>query len=546
MASRSPSGLTDDRSIAKSTPQGLALALTTLVVLAVLGAKVYTGHVWEDFLFTFRNSENLVAGHGLLYQMGERTHSFTSPLNVLLPALFKALIPGEGYGAGLWGFTLVSVGVCGLGLWAYLKFVLGAGDRASRIEALVVALCLGLNVRLVVFSFAGQESGLWAGFLFLAFVALQRGGELSWRTLGISAAGLMWTRPDCCVHIVLLVLAAFVFPDRPRAELVRPFVKAAALAAVLYLPWFAWAWWYYGSPVPQTIFAKMGLYGPVSAGAKLAAFAKAFPDALGGAFAPIYADAGGWPAWVMWFARAAGLVCGAYWLLPTADRVGRFASFVFLGSAAYLALVGVSGVMYPWYFVPCVVFGVIALGRIVATSLRSGQMARTVFAYAAMSSMAVGLGYQSVYTLPQMKLRQTLVEDGVRKPVGLWLRDHQKPSETAMLEPAGYIGYYAGTHILDYPGLVSPRVVAARRKMQAGMWGAIVDLQPDWLVLRPNEAKAFMDVPIIGLSYDLVKIFDVRAEVYRYHDLPGYGFLSSDACFHIYRRKIHASAPAAR
>jgi hypothetical protein len=515
----------------------LALGLASLVILAVLGAKLYTGHVWEDFLITFRHSENLVAGNGLVYQPGERTHGFTSPLNVLLPALFKAVIPGEGYAAGLWGFTLISFGVWWLGLKNYLEFALQPGDRSSRMGALAFALCLVLSVRLVVFSFAGQEGGLWSGFLLLAFVALQRKDELRWRVLGISAAGLMWTRPDSCVHIVVLVLAAFVFPHQPRKELIRPFLKSAGLAAALYLPWFAWAWWYYGSPVPHTILAKMNEDAATSADASVVALATRFSDALGGAFLPIYPEAGGWSAWVLWFGRALGIVCGAYWLIPTADRIGRTASFVFFGSAAYLAAVGTSGRMFPWYFVPGAVFGAITIGQIVTTHLRATKPLRTLVAQLVLVAIVGGLGYQTVYTLLQMNLRQRLVEEGVRKPVGLWLRANQKAGETALMEPIGYIGYYAGTHILDYPGLATPRVVEARRKLKLGMWGAIIELQPNWLVLRPGEAEALMSIPVLSNRYEMVRAFDARLEVYRYHSLPGYGFLSSDSCFLIFRRK---------
>ena len=48
---------------------------------------IYTNHTWEDYYITYRASKNLATGHGLTFTQGERVHSFTSPLGVLLPAL---------------------------------------------------------------------------------------------------------------------------------------------------------------------------------------------------------------------------------------------------------------------------------------------------------------------------------------------------------------------------------------------------------------------------------------------------------------------------
>ncbi|MGA3285463.1 MAG: hypothetical protein ABSD57_13530, partial [Verrucomicrobiota bacterium] len=58
------------------------------VLLVGLVFAACTQHVWEDYWITFRASRNLVTGHGLVFTPGERLHTFTSPLGVLLPAAF--------------------------------------------------------------------------------------------------------------------------------------------------------------------------------------------------------------------------------------------------------------------------------------------------------------------------------------------------------------------------------------------------------------------------------------------------------------------------
>ena len=62
---------------------GVAFAVPLLYAL-------YTGHIWEDFLITFRFSQNLCEGHGLVYRPGERVYGSTSPLGTLHDALSPA------------------------------------------------------------------------------------------------------------------------------------------------------------------------------------------------------------------------------------------------------------------------------------------------------------------------------------------------------------------------------------------------------------------------------------------------------------------------
>jgi len=517
---------------------GLAIALGASLVLAGVGVKLYTGHVWEDFLITYRFSENLVEGRGLVYQPGERVFGFTSPLNALLPALFKAVLGGPGYARPLWAFALASLGVLAGGFAALAALLRdGPADRA-RAEPVLVALLCALQIKLTANAVNGQEAGLWAGFLFLALWALLRpaGG---WRALGVCAAGLLWTRPDAIVQIAFLGLGALLFADGGRAGLARRMGKAAALGAALYLPWLAWTTWYYGSPVPHTITAKINMFDEAPGlGRHLLSFLALLPQAMGQGFEPIYSGAGGWPPWVRGLGLAAGAVCSTYWLVPGPDRVGRTASLAYLGTSAYLAWVGSVGMIFPWYYVPCCALGAVVLARVLGGALAADGARRPVrvAALAALGALVLGLGYETLYSLPQLRLRQEFVEDGTRREVGLWLRDRVRPGDTVFLEPIGYIGYYSRAHILDFPGLVAPEVVRARRATGAGFFGCIGSLRPTWLVLRPHELVELKKLPQVQARYAYAATFDAGPALEPYRGLPGFRFLESDSHLIILRR----------
>jgi len=82
----------------------IAFALTALAALIF---AYYTQHAWEDYYITYRSSKNLATGHGLVYNTGDRLHTFTSPLGVLLPALASLLTANSSDPAALWIFRIM-------------------------------------------------------------------------------------------------------------------------------------------------------------------------------------------------------------------------------------------------------------------------------------------------------------------------------------------------------------------------------------------------------------------------------------------------------
>src|SRR5690606_2053933 len=86
---------------------GMVFAFASAIVLA-LSFALYTQHAWEDYYITFRASKNLATGHGLVFNPGDRLHTFTSPLGVLLPALSYLLTGNSSDDAALWIFRVFS------------------------------------------------------------------------------------------------------------------------------------------------------------------------------------------------------------------------------------------------------------------------------------------------------------------------------------------------------------------------------------------------------------------------------------------------------
>jgi hypothetical protein len=160
-----------------------------------------------------------------------------------------------------------------------------------------------------------------------------------------------------------------------------------------------------------------------------------------------------------------------------------------------------------------------------------------VAAVALLLALAAERGWLLLLMAGQMKVQEAEVEMGNRKRVGDWLHEHVRPGDRVYLEPAGYIGYFSGAHVLDWPGLVSPEVVRLR-KQGYDRFDLEGQLRPEWFVLRPFEAEAMEDKDYFR-DYEEAAVFDVTDRVgeQAYPALPGRSYLLFDAKFTVYRRK---------
>jgi hypothetical protein len=549
-------------------PQRVAARPAILIFCAVfaiaMGFALYTHHAWEDYYITYRCSKNLALGHGMVFTPGERVHAFTSPLNTLIPAALNVMTGNCSDRLVLWLFRAISAGcLAGAAVLFYqIAQTLGMGRWATF--AWIGLLATGPGI--VDFTINGQEVGLMMFFLALSVHALMVPTGRFRLRLGLAWTGLMWTRPDSCVYIAAMAAAFWVFnagsaAQRTRWELLKTFLVAGALTALLYLPWVVWAWSYFGSAVPHTVVAKgFGHHFTLAeAWQKTCFLAEALYTAnfvvLALIFAPPYGGFAGWPSWMHTGCGLLTFISALYCLLPFADRQARALSLTFLLGAWYLALLPLA---FPWYLPNTTIFGTCVIGMLIhqlaqllgwlasrdvhGEILRPtrdwfvsrGGMALRAAALAGPAFSAVVL----VLCAMQLRVQQREVELGNRMQIGLWLREHaSSPKDSVFLEPLGYIGFFSQLKMYDWPGLCSPEVVAARRR--ASSWSTVIDdLKPDWLVLRPSEVELLKNgtPPVLAKDYQLARVFDVSERIKAYRYIPGRSYPECDQRFSVYRR----------
>jgi hypothetical protein len=530
------------------------------VTLVAAAFAAYTDHAWEDYWITYRASRNLATGQGLVFSPGERLHTFTSPLGALLPAGLCWLTGNTSDELVLWLFRVVSIAALAAALVCLLQVLLRL--QRHRLSTLLTVALVGLDAKTLDFSINGMETGILIFFLALALNGILVPGTRRLLRIGVGWAGMMWARPDSFVYIGALALGMMAFPPRTdggrsRLAWLRTLVGAGLVCAALYGPWVLWAWWYYGSPLPHTIVAKATNRPPlglVTLGTELLLFPVQLlvaDSSLTWTFLPHYAWFGGWPDTVHAAARVCGLAAAFAWLLPLLRPETRMLSLAFYLGQFYLS--AVVKAYFPWYLPAVAVLGYLTIGLMfdqvlgLASRLRKLGWDRGWLRHLprVLQGMAVvlvaGQVALTVGVARQMRVQQTLIENGVRRPIGLWLRDHARsPQDTVMLEPLGYVGYFSGLKMLDFAGLSSEEMVETRRRLGPEHESqAFLELRPDWLVLRPSEARyaGIVDPTRLGEFYEVAQVFDATDQVRAVPWLPGRAYLEYDQTFVVLRRK---------
>lgn len=456
----------------------LKFAIGILLSLAAVSLwvwyKMYTGRQMEDSLITFRYVENILAGHGMVFNVGERVLGTTTPLFTLLIASGSALFGGDSI---IQVADAISVLAC-LGTAVTLYYSI---REHGEVVAVISSIAFAVNPVTVWLSGGGMETAL---VIFLMggcwLSAVKRNFYLS----GSLAGALALTRPDTLAWTGLVLLSVAICEYDSGKNAITAIVKWLTMAAVVVLPWIVFAWIYFGSPIPNTIAAKLTID---AAKRDLSLFAIGEVLQLAGV------TNGSWTP--LSLAQAALFTGGCFGII--AKRALNFMIFP-------IYAIVFSGVLYfgnapfaDWYWAPCkwaTLITCVAGGCWLIQSVARTRNARRFQPAVQVAFGTIICGYAIVHltsSIPQDKAYQE-IEISTRQAVGEWLRHHTPDTAMVLTEPLGYIGYYSDRGILDMAGLVSPGIVniAKHSPNNAETFKRIlISYEPELIVLRSYEVR---------------------------------------------------------
>jgi len=226
--------------------------LMVFVIAISLVALVFN-HAWisEDSFITFRYVSNTVDGLGPVFNVGERVQGFTHPLWFILLVLGSLIGVDPIFLSIVYGlvFTFITVAILGRALSQLVP-------NLFTLLLLVALACLlwGLSDPWISFQTSGLENSL-SHLLIVAILIeawLHTMSRPGW--LLFLVVLLCLTRPDFIIFCIPVVIVLLI-----RMRSIRR-VSDLAWAGIPALVWLVFAWTFYGNGLPNTAYAKMGIY----------------------------------------------------------------------------------------------------------------------------------------------------------------------------------------------------------------------------------------------------------------------------------------------
>lgn len=502
---------------------------------------VLTQHIQEDAYITFRCALNLAATGVYGYNPGERVSASTAHLSVVIAAALRWL-SGDMF-IRLLQLLYGAATVAG----TYLVIASIVAERRQRLRIWSVVCVLPASL---VIAYGGMESAL----VILLFGVILRRAVLS-RFDGWCAAAfflLPWTRPDA-IAIGIIVLIVSTWPGRALAW------NAAAYAALLLAGLVSWALFnrvYFGAFLTQSIISKAVVWMPsatddvIRRGLRATWRIVAGDAGMPGLFVPIetkYLHRLAIPSFVLTLTVAV-VMCARRDRDPS-----RRAALMALALTTVLPPVAYAfgGVLASWYFWPSrfAAYVLIAAAVVEALEHQSGRI-KQVMSWAAIGAvvlLAVGQWCFAVAWGTQERL--------YRGGIGQQIRSLSAPDDTLLLEPAGYIPFYAERRTWDEIGITSPAVTTYRRTHGERWWIEFVkDVSPT-LILERERMRAHVTLDGYQLTADEASWFDrhyslVRTFAYDPQSLRSSTVLARIASFsnanaYLLYRRVRSSDAAA-
>ena len=484
--------------------------LRGFIAAAVAARLVFwttTNRMFEDGLTTITHARNVPLGLGLVHHAGEgNVHGFTSAIGVLIPLAGELVHQGS----GMLAMRVASlIAVCIALVYARL---ICRDLRLGAFPTAFVLAYLAFDQNMIFYGMSGMETQV--------AVTVILGGVYHVRRQDLVASGIwLGLAPLARPEFVLWVAPALAYLALAN---LRRGIAAGGIAGAIVAPWILFTTAYYGSPIPNTVVAKAAvspipailsngsplpwlewLFGQVTGHIELLLYHfEPFHEVWSTAAAPLPGPVLIVIAVVVADLFAIGLVASrqvaGWW--PALAFVGLFFAYrvYFIPTINY----------YDWYLPPFLALVMI----VVAAGLQRIYVWRPMIT----KFLSVALAFAFAMHVPfsfGVESKVQAVENEVRTNVAEYLKATVPPGESVTSESAGYIGFYGGVKLFDYPGLTSKTSVRALQALppdQRDLPHLVAALRPDWLVLRPWELNSLREqFPEIAAEYQVVRVFQM-------------------------------------
>jgi hypothetical protein len=482
----------------------------------------------EDAFISFRFAKNLVNGHGLVWNLGEKpVEGYTNFLWVIIAAVllkFRLNI--------LWLSQAIGIIAGLLAIWYTYKFswrLLGLSRRLS----LVPCLFLALSGPFATWTSSGMEINLFAllilmaGYHFVSYWKFNASQDLFVCFISLFSATL--TRPEgflifCLIFVLSLIL--FFLNKVSLKNILFPLLSFI----IPFLAYFLWRFAYFGFLLPNTFYAKTG--GSTLQYLRGWEYVKFFSICFLAPFLPVA---------LLFIVEKRKSFLRRTGFRSMAEHIntnlGIYLSLIlFLAYALYIIYVGGDYMAMYRFFVPVLPFIYIVFGFItdrIIKSLASSKWQKILFvvfvAFAAAGTIIQSTPLEkSIYKKPAYMHGAYRGVETERwhtarlALIGKFFDKYKNNTDESLASTAiGVISYYADMKIIDFFGLVDPYLAHQEIRNVGRGWPGHEKIDLDYLfskrptyimyrrefTKRPREMKEFWNHPIILNEYKVTAVW---------------------------------------
>jgi hypothetical protein len=376
--------------------------------------------MFDDAFIFFRYAENFNHGHGFVFNPGEKVEGYTSFLWLILMTI------GDYLGMGIIIFSKIIGLFFATGCILLTAFSYWFIKSLTTTTSSIATLFLGTSGIFLPWGVSGVESTMFAFMILLMvlfYISIRENGSVrDFCFLGAIGGIAALTRPEGILVFLLLLLDQMIVNSKNRWHKLS---NAILIFLIIIVPHFIWRYSYYGYPLPNTFYAKIGFnIEQVFRGLR-------------------YIVKFGIPALLIILPLADP--CFARALLKK-HRSLFPAVFIVVTYATYILLIGGDYMPGIRFFTP--IMALICILSAAVISVNFGKKLLPVFIVIAVVYNIYQLNF---YYITPLLLNEKVAENG--KEAGLWLKENVHPDAVIATNTAGSIPYFSGLRAIDMLGL---------------------------------------------------------------------------------------------
>jgi len=461
----------------------ISIFLGTVFISSILTYFTSMRFPNDDQFILYRYVENIVNGHGFVYNIGEHVLASTTPLFTLISSFFKYLLPFLSVPTVVAGLNIIFLSLSSVFFYKVSRFFIS--NKFSLIATFLFAISMAKTIP------EGMETPL---FLLMLFSFIYTIFSKKYITSSVLLSLTILTRPDAGLIAVIAFIYWVCLLGWKQA------FKLTGICILMAMPWLVFSTLYFGSPIPQSLTTKLNADSMLNIERTLALKVQTSN------MSRIY--------WGKLFDPDNILLQIIFNLIPFLilslvavwKKINKENWILFVIPIVYFISFSISNpIMYPWYISQMEPLWILVsfIGLISLLNYIKNNFIKIIIVLIILIGPVVS--WVKITTTLNQGSKISLFK------AAQYINENKKEEDTVGLGNIGIVGYITKLHLIDFYGLVSPDSLRfypiiddckEEKKLYVIPPEIIKYTKPNWIVAGVEMQGCFMDSGWMQKNYD--------------------------------------------